>query len=180
MIIAREKKASNIAEYLIYMFQIEDMIRALNFDIKTIINNVISQFKVTGEEREEIKSWYMGLIDMMKQEEIEKKGHFQFINNIINDLNNFHLAVLKTSNDTKYKNLYALAQENIQEFRKRSKSESLNDIEICINGMYSLFLLRLQKKEISKESLSSFSSFSNLLAYFSMLYRKYENGELEL
>lgn len=180
MIIARDKKANNIAEYLIYMFQIEDLLRAAKFELSVIEKNVVNQFKVSDDEKIEIRNWYAGLIEMIKEEKIKEKGHFQFITNTLNDLNDFHLAVLQASKDEKYKNIYASAQENIQEFRKRSKSKSFNDIEICINGMYSLFLLRLQKKEISKESLASFSSFSNFLAYFSVLYKKYENGELEI
>ncbi|MDE7144362.1 MAG: DUF4924 family protein, partial [Muribaculaceae bacterium] len=33
MIIASEKRKNNIAEYLLYMWQIEDIIRANNLDI---------------------------------------------------------------------------------------------------------------------------------------------------
>ena len=33
MIIARRKRKENIAEYLLYMWQVEDLIRANNFDM---------------------------------------------------------------------------------------------------------------------------------------------------
>ena len=39
MIIAQEKRKTNIAEYIIYMFQIEDMLRAMQFN-----NDQIKQF----------------------------------------------------------------------------------------------------------------------------------------
>ena len=33
MIIAKQKRRENIAEYVLYMWQLEDLIRAYNFDI---------------------------------------------------------------------------------------------------------------------------------------------------
>ena len=36
MIIARRKRKENIAEYLLYMWQVEDLIRANNFDMDSI------------------------------------------------------------------------------------------------------------------------------------------------
>ena len=180
MIIAKEKKTSNIAEYLIYMFQVEDLLRAVKFELSAIEKIVINQFKVSDDEKIEIRNWYAGLIEMMKEEKIEQKGHLQFIINTINDLNELHLRLLNSGTDQKYNQVYQIAKPNIQEFQNRSKSETRNDIEICINGLYSLLLLRLQKKEITKETLASFNTFSEFLAYFSLLYKKYENGELEI
>jgi len=180
MIIAREKKANNIAEYLIYMFQVEDMVRASGLKIETIENSVISQFQVSDEEKEEIRKWYQGLIEMLIEEKKVKTGHLQFIINTLNDLYNFHLLMLNNSSDAKYREIYQEALPNIQEFQQRAGSGDKNEIEICVNGLYSLFLLRLQKKEISKETLASFSTFSQLLAYLSVQYKKYESGELEI
>ena len=44
MIIAKRKRKENIAEYLLYMWQIEDIIRANNLDIESIRKNVIDRF----------------------------------------------------------------------------------------------------------------------------------------
>ena len=38
MIIARRKRKENIAEYLLYMWQVEDLIRANNFDMDSAKN----------------------------------------------------------------------------------------------------------------------------------------------
>ena len=42
MIIAKQKRKENIAEYLLYMWQIEDLIRANNFDMDLIRRTVIA------------------------------------------------------------------------------------------------------------------------------------------
>ena len=44
MLVAREKKKSNIAEYVLYMWQVEDMLRALNLDMGMVDKYVVSQF----------------------------------------------------------------------------------------------------------------------------------------
>ena len=44
MKIAQQLKAKNIAEYLIYMWQVEDLIRANECDIDKIRENIISRY----------------------------------------------------------------------------------------------------------------------------------------
>ena len=36
MLVAQQKLQENIAEYILYMYQIEDVVRAYNFDIEEI------------------------------------------------------------------------------------------------------------------------------------------------
>ena len=43
MIIAQQKRNENIAEYLLYMWQIEDILRAYHLDINLIELNLISK-----------------------------------------------------------------------------------------------------------------------------------------
>ncbi len=54
MIIASQKRKENIAEYLIYMWQIEDIIRANNLDIDKIKENVIDRFNLDDAQRGEM------------------------------------------------------------------------------------------------------------------------------
>ena len=44
MIIASQKKKENIAEYLLYMWQIEDIIRAYGLDIEQIQKHIINSY----------------------------------------------------------------------------------------------------------------------------------------
>ena len=41
MIIAQQKLKENIAEYVLYMYQIEDVVRAYHFDLEAIIENYV-------------------------------------------------------------------------------------------------------------------------------------------
>ncbi|MFW6101591.1 MAG: DUF4924 family protein, partial [Bacteroidota bacterium] len=113
MIIAREKKRTNIAEYVLYMWQIEDMIRANEFDPDQIDKNIIQKFDQPEEVKEEMREWYRDLIHRMENEDIKEKGHFQFLDSIIDELENFHNSLIRDPNQLEYVNAYNKARESI-------------------------------------------------------------------
>ncbi|MDQ3394991.1 MAG: DUF4924 family protein, partial [Bacteroidota bacterium] len=58
MLLADKKKQKNISEYIIFLYQTEDLIRVYNFDIGLIENHVIKYFPVSGEEKKKNLDWY--------------------------------------------------------------------------------------------------------------------------
>ena len=77
MIVASMKRKENIAEYLLYMWQIEDIIRANGLDMDKIKANVIDRYGLTDEKAKEMSDWYESLIDMMRLEGVTESGHLQ-------------------------------------------------------------------------------------------------------
>ena len=51
MFISKQLKENNIAEYLIYMWQVEDMIRANGCDIEKIKKNIVEAYPLTEEQK---------------------------------------------------------------------------------------------------------------------------------
>ena len=179
MIIAKEKKSTNIIEYILYMWQIEDLLRSFNFDFDKINSIILSQFSVDKITDEEISVWYKGLIDQMKSEKIKEKGHLQFITNTINDLNALHLYLIQKKN-TEYLQYYSWAKSHIDELHKLSKKETRNDIESGLNGLYGFLMLKLQKRKITEATQNSIDSISKMMAMLNKIYFKIEKGEMEL
>ncbi len=177
MIIAKEKKKENIGEYILYMWQIEDMIRAYNFDIDSINNEIIQNFDQSENIKKEMKQWYVHLIQMMKDEHIEKKGHLQFVKNTLNDLFNMHLILLKSTEELNYIDTYNKVHADIQELIQKSKGNVENEIEAGFNGLYGLLLLRLQGKSISQSTNEAIQGISKLIAMLSKKYMAVEKGE---
>ena len=95
MYIASQKRKENIAEYLLYMWQIEDLIRANGLDLDKITENIIDKYDLSPDQRKELKEWYESLIDMMRRENVVKSGHLQLNKNIIIQLNELHHELLK-------------------------------------------------------------------------------------
>ena len=77
MFVASQKRKENIAEYLLYMWQIEDLIRANGLDIDKITQNIVDRFNLPGDQRKQMIEWYESLIDMMRREDVVAKGHHQ-------------------------------------------------------------------------------------------------------
>ncbi len=179
MIIAQEKKKTNIIEYLIYMFQIEDIIRSYQFNFEDIKKNIIQQFSAQESMIEEISIWYQGLILQMKEEQIKDKGHLQFIKNHIADLDDLHRYLIQKQN-TEYLQYYSWAKSHIAELQAKNTQQTISETETCLNGLYGYILLKLQKREISKSTQESIESISKLMAKLNQFYFKIEKGELEI
>ena len=50
MIIARKLRQQNLAEYLLYMWQVEDILRAFHTDADTIAEQYLSRFQLKDEK----------------------------------------------------------------------------------------------------------------------------------
>jgi hypothetical protein len=180
MLIAQEKRKSNIAEYILYMWQVEDIIRACNFDIGLIENNYVSKFKPSSRIQDEIKNWYVNLILMMHEEGLREKGHLSFLNTLVNDMNDLHIRLLNSRKEVKYQNIYTMAVINLREFKSKLPASNINDVEACLDALYGLLLLRLKRKVINKGTEEAMATFSRMLAYLSEKFQAMEKGELEL
>ena len=180
MLIAKEKRRTNIAEYVLYMWQVEDLIRAYHFDIELIENNLISQYAQPSRVKNEIREWYVDLILMMHEEGIRQQGHLSFLRALIDEVYDFHLRLLNNPEEKLYHNLFMDAKPFIEELKNKSGRNLYNDIETCMNALYGLLLLRLKKKEVSKGTNQAMSTFSHLIALLSKKFLEMERGEREI
>ncbi|NPA45429.1 MAG: DUF4924 family protein [Chlorobi bacterium] len=174
MFIAEDLKKNNIAEYIIYMWQTEDMIRSLDFDIEKIQEQIIDKYDIDDEAKAALREWYLSLIQMAELENIKESGHLQVITNIVNDLNDLHLWLLSEVSQIQYRQAYEFAAPNIKLLSSKMKVDVTNEIDICLHGLYAIMLLKLQKKEIHKDTLAAVDSFRKLI---SILVSKYHDRE---
>lgn len=181
MLVAREKKKSNIAEYILYMWQIEDMLRALGLDIEQVDRHIVEAYQTDEQTKQEIHDWYDNLIAMMKQEKVEIKGHIQVLKNTVNELTELHFFLLHQGHDRQYQQLVTMAAGNLVEFRRKSGvDDSVSDVELALNALYGHLMLRLQKKEIHTETATAMESFSKIIAYLAVRYKQMEEEENKL
>lgn len=172
MIIAHQKRKENIVEYLIYMWQVEDLIRACRFDMDEIERRIISQYDQPDDIKQEIRRWYQELIDMMRGENVMETGHIQLNKNVVSELTDQHLRLLKSPQETVYGSLYYKALPAIVQLRSKSGGHELPEIETCLTAVYGYLLLKMQGKEISAETAESIKSISNLLAFLAAKYQQ--------
>lgn len=179
MITASVKKKENIAEYLLYMWQIEDLIRANQLDIDKIQSTIIDQYKDLSEkQKKEMRDWYESLIDMMRKEGVVEKGHLQINKNVIIQLEDLHRQLLSDNKFASYSAQFYHSLPIIVELRAKSGDNKSGEIETCFNALYGILLLRLQGKEISEETSQAITQVSKFLSVLALYYKKDYNNEL--
>ena len=180
MLIAQQLKEKNIAEYLIYMWQVEDLIRANNLDVDKIEEQIISRFNQPDNVKKEIREWYENLIDMMRRENVVENGHLIINKNVISDLSELHVGLLKNANENEYSEQYYKTLPFIVELRSKSPDKDISELETCFSAMYGFLLMKLQKKEISGETQAAISQIGNFLRLLTQKYKDEKEGKLDL
>ena len=159
MYISQQLRKNNIAEYLLYMWQVEDIIRAYGCDMGTLRRQYISQFDYTDEQKEELTDWYANLIRMLTQEGCREQGHLQINKIVVQDLTELHLRLVDSPKFPFYRAEYYKVLPFIVELRKRG-------------SLYGVMMLRLQKKEISPDTRHAIEEISTLMGMLSDYYIK--------
>ena len=170
-------KQQNIAEYLLYMWQIEDLLRAYSLDIDKVQQHLIDPMQLDDNAKKELRDWYEGLILMMKSEGVQEKGHLQINKNVVIELTDLHLSLLKDPSESPYIATYYKTLPYIVELRAKSGQKDVSEIETCFTALYGYLLLKLQKKEISSETQSAVNQISKLMALLSEKYRTDGNSQ---
>lgn len=180
MYIARQLKEKNIAEYLLYMWQVEDIIRANGLDIENIRKNIIEKYKTDSKSKEELEKWYSELIEMMRSENVQESGHLQINKNVIINLTDLHNELLSSTKEPFYNAAYFKALPFIVEIRQKSGKTDESEIENCFEALYGIMLLKLQNKDVSEGTAKAISEITKFISLLANYYDKSIKGELKL
>jgi len=165
MLIAREKFKTNIVEYILYMFNIEDVIRANKLDMVNLEKNVIPSYNLPESQLEEIRLWYKDLISQMTREDVQESGHLASIKELIFNLNDLHIQMLNSLDQERYIELYHWASDYISELKAKMNHPEMTEIEVCLNGLYGFMLLKMKGLEITAETLEAMGIFTQMLRF---------------
>lgn len=172
MFIANELRKKNIAEYLLYMWQVEDTIRAFGCSLPRIRREYVERFDYDEEQKEELLDWYGNLIRMMNEEECREKGHLQINRTTLQLLTELHLLLLQSPKFPFYNTAYYKVLPFIVELRSRGASKEEGEIETCLNLLYGVMMLRLQQKEITPNTQHAVKEVSTFIGMLSDYYKK--------
>ena len=191
MLVAKELRKKSIAEYLLYMWQIEDIIRAYQCSLTKIRKEYIDKFNYTDAQKDEEEDWFGDLLRMMNQEGCRANGHLQINKVIMQSLNELHAQLLTSSKFPFYSAEYYRVLPFIVELRGKTKQVAdrmarkneanlkeiaanlgHSEIETCFDVLYGVMMLRLQKKEISRETETAVKEITTLIGMLSDYYQK--------
>ena len=144
-----KSKKDNIAEYILYLWQLEDYLRAFP-----------QQADATTELHD--------LNEMMHREGIVESGHLQLALNALSELEELHATLL--NEDAMYRAAIIRLQPSLNLLKAKTDRPTMSDIEACLTLLYQIMMLRLQKKEISAETASVQQQATSLLQFLSRAY----------
>ncbi|MGN0029425.1 MAG: DUF4924 family protein [Marinilabiliaceae bacterium] len=179
MYIAQKKRKESIVEYILYMWNVEDLIRANGLDMKRISESVISKYGVTDPgESQKLYDWWDNLCEMMKREHKEEGGHLQILDMLANDIYNFHLYLLTQPSEIPYQNAFQTAWPDISLLTTKIKGgDKMHHVALCLTAIYDYYLLKLQGKTVLADTTNAIVRISHFL---SILSQKYLKAEREL
>ena len=171
MIISQQLRKTNIAEYVLYMWQVEDIIRAYQCDLSAIKREYISRFDLTDEQRDEMVDWYGNLIRMIREEGLTAGGHIQINKIVVQQMNELHAQLLSSPKFPFYNAEYYKVLPFIVELRNKG-SKDISEIETCLNALYGVMMLRLKKAEISPSTQHAVKEITTLVGMLSDYYKQ--------
>lgn len=171
MFVAQELRKKSIAEYLLYMWQVEDLIRAYGCSLPVIKRQYIAQFQLSEEQKDEETDWFGNLVNMMNQEGKREYGHLQINTILMQDLADLHARLLQSTKFPFYNAAYYKVLPFIVELRNKGDKD-VNEIETCFDALYGVMMLRLQKKEISADTSQAVKEITTFIGLLSDYYQK--------
>ena len=143
-------KRDNIAEYILYLWQIEDYLRA---------------FPQNAEATPELHD----LNEMMHREGILEGGHLALANNALSEVEELHAQLL--DEDALYRAAMIRLRPALNLLKAKTDRPTMSDIEACFVLLYQIMMLRLQKKEITPETADVQQRATQVLTFLSRAYR---------
>ena len=144
-----KSKKDNIAEYILYLWQMEDYLRA---------------FPQNADATPELHE----LNEMMHREGIVDGGHLAIANNALSELIDLHTQIM--NEDAMYRAAIMRLQPSLNLLKAKTDRPTMSDIEACLLLLYQIMLLKLQKKEITPETASVQTQATGVLQFLSRTY----------
>lgn len=178
MFIAKSIREKSVVEYLLYMWQMEDLIRAYGCSLTRIRREYIDRFEYTDQQKDEEEDWFGDLIRMMNQEGKREKGHLAINEVLLQDLGDLHVRLLQSTRFPYYSAEYYRVLPFIVELRQKGAKE-IGEVETCLNALYGVMLLRMRQKPISPETAHAIKAITTFLGMLSDYYIKDRTEGLE-
>ena len=142
-------KKDNIAEYILYLWQMEDYLRA---------------FPQHADATPELHD----LNEMMHREGIGEGGHLALATNALSEMEELHAQLL--DEDALYRAAIIRLTPQLNLLKAKTDKPTMSDIEACLVLLYQIMMLRLQHREISPETAGVQQQATQVLQFLSKTY----------
>ena len=156
-----KNKRENIAEYILWIWQLEDYLRAFP-NAATDNENPSPDMRFLAE-----------LSEMMHREGVTEKGHVQLARNAMVELEELHRRLL--DEDASYRAAMIRLTPALNILKSKTDNPLMSDLEAGLTLLYQVLLLRLQHKEITSATAETQTQVTRLLQFLSKIYQSDSN-----
>lgn len=178
MDIAQSRRKENIAEYILYLWQIEDLLRALQFSPEAIYSQFVAPRNLPEEQQNIMLLWYMDIANLLREEEKESGGHINHTLHLIADMHNLHLQLMQLPAGAHYRTTVARLEPYLPTLRTVI-GKNISDTELCFRALYAAMLYRIKGGENSAIA-DTIEYISPVIGELTAMYHKVERGEIDL
>jgi hypothetical protein len=181
MDIAQSKRKENIAEYILYLWQLEDLLRALQFRPEAIYSQLVAPREVDEEQKHIYLLWYMDIVNLLRKEGKEETGHLEHTLHLIADMHNLHLQLMHHPIGEHYRKTFAALMPQLPRLRHMVQNEEISDTEIAFRALYATMLYRIKGGDKGGEAIKdTIELISPVVGELAAMYGKVERGEVDL
>ena len=181
MYIAQQKRRENIAEYILYLWQLEDLLRALKFSPEAIYTALVEPNDCDESDKQQIFMWYMSLVGLLREEGKDERGHLSHTLHLITDVENLHLQLLQLPVGAEYRNIWTPLKEELPRLRIVLARDGVSDIELCFRALYATILYRIKGDNDKQGAIEDVVALiSPAIALLAKIYGQVERGEIDL
>ena len=144
---ASEKRETHIVEYLLFVWQMEDLARAAGFDagvIRSLFN---------GVDCPDLE-WLLQLSKDMSREGLQEIGHVSHATETLTELALLHDLLTGPMEDPAYVKVFESAQPFLTELqeKKQGGGSMMHPTEQMLTALYGWLVLRMKKETVSVET----------------------------
>lgn len=181
MDIAQSKRKENIAEYILYLWQLEDLLRALQFSPEAIYSQLVAPREIDEEQKHIYLLWYMDIVNLLRKEGKEEAGHLEHTLHLIADMHNLHLQLMHHPIGEHYRKTFAALMPQLPRLRQMVQKEEISDTEIAFRALYATMLYRIKGGDKGGEAIKdTIELISPVVGELAAMYGKVERGEVDL
>ncbi len=182
MYIAQSKRRSNIAEYILYLWQLEDLLRALKFSPESIFNTLVAPQEPEDVGRQNnLLTWYMQIGELLREEGKAESGHLDHTLHLIADLDDMHRQLLVVDVGERYRGLFARLQPELPRLRATLNDNSISDTELQFRALYAAMLYRMKDTDAKSAAADDVVELvSPCISELARVYGLVERGELDI
>lgn len=177
--IADSKRKENIIEYLLYMWQMEDLLRAVGLDLQALDAQVLSSIDDLGQRTKE-KAWFAVIAREMEAKGLQTSGHLPETYDIIGELQLLQHTLTTVIRDEKVVKAVREVAPVLAELRTKGDKLPKSDIETALTAMYGYLTLKLAGKKISPETQTAVQVIGRYFGLLASSYRDMKSGKLPL